>query len=38
MALSQTQFQAIMDSYARIRHNNQMEHKRRKQEINDAIP
>ena len=38
MALSQTQFQAIMDSYAQIRHTNQMEHQRRKEEIYDAIP
>ena len=33
MALSQTQYQEIMDSYARIRHANQMEHQRRKEEI-----
>ena len=38
MALSQTQFQAIMDSYARISHTNQMENQRRKEEIYDAIP
>ena len=38
MALSQTQYQEIMDSYARIRHANQMEHQRRKEEIYDAVP
>lgn len=38
MALSQTQYQTIMDSYAHIRHANQMEHQRRKEEIYDVIP
>lgn len=38
MALSQTQYQAIMDSYARTRHENLMEHQRRKEEIYDAVP
>lgn len=38
MALSQTQYQAIMDSYAKIRHANQMEHQRRKEEIYDTVP
>ena len=38
MALSRTQYQAIMDSYARTRHENLMEHQRRKEEIYDAVP
>ena len=38
MALSQTQYQEIMDSYSRIRHANQMEHQRRKEEIYDIVP
>ena len=37
MALSRTQYQAIMDSYARTRHENLMEHQRRKEEIYDAV-
>lgn len=38
MSLSQTQYQAILDSYDRIRHNNQMEHQRRKEEVHERIP
>lgn len=38
MALSRTQYQAILDSYSQIRHANQMEHQRRKEEIYDSIP
>lgn len=38
MALSRTQYQAILDSYEQIRHANQMEHQRRKEEIYDSIP
>ena len=38
MSLSQRQYQSIMDAYAKTRHENQMEHQRRKEEVYEAIP